>query len=297
VPGEGVDDIVTQILIERVTPAAAEAAAAVQREIIKRAETADKLLQRHVERAQYEADLARRRVMSVDPENRLVAQTFEHEWNEKLSQVEHAKVEYERRRGESRLGIDDASFGAVRRATADFAGLWSRSSTNWRDKKRIVRLLLEDVTMRRSERQVQIFVRFKTGVVIEKSLEIPLSGAHAKKVDPEVVSVISELAEHHTAGEIAAKLNEAGKSHPSLDAFDTNAVTYLCRRFNIKSRRERLREMGYLSQEEVAAQFGVVVQSVHRWRRLGWVRAERYNDLQEYLYEPKFDGIQNRVSK
>ncbi len=76
IPGAGIDAIITKVLLEQVTPVAVDAAISGQREIVKRAEETDRLLHLHVERAQYEADLARRRVMSVDPENRLVAQTI-----------------------------------------------------------------------------------------------------------------------------------------------------------------------------------------------------------------------------
>ena len=94
IPGAGIDAIITKVLLEKVTPVAVDAAISVQREIVKRAEETDRLLHLHVERAQYEADLARRRVMSVDLENRLVAQTFEKEWNEKLTLLEQAKCDY-----------------------------------------------------------------------------------------------------------------------------------------------------------------------------------------------------------
>jgi DNA invertase Pin-like site-specific DNA recombinase len=107
IPGSGIDDIVASILLEKVTPVAVDAVVAVQHEITKRAEVTDKLMRRHVDRAQYEADLAKRRVMSVDPENRLVAQTFEEDWNAKLSQLEHAKLEYEQRRKGNRQVLDD----------------------------------------------------------------------------------------------------------------------------------------------------------------------------------------------
>ena len=73
IPGVGIDATVSEILLEKVTPMAVDAAISVQQEIIKRAQEADQLLRRQVERAQYDADLARRRLMSVAPENRLVA--------------------------------------------------------------------------------------------------------------------------------------------------------------------------------------------------------------------------------
>jgi hypothetical protein len=67
------------------TPAAVELALEIRREIETRQEEADRLRYRAIERAQFEADLAQRRFMLVDPANRLVANTLEAEWNDKLT--------------------------------------------------------------------------------------------------------------------------------------------------------------------------------------------------------------------
>ena len=47
---------------------------------------------------EYEANLARRRFMQVDPDNRLVADTLEAEWNEKLRHLQDANDYYEKHR-------------------------------------------------------------------------------------------------------------------------------------------------------------------------------------------------------
>ena len=96
IPGAGIDAIVTRVLLAQVTPVAVEAALSVQQEIVIRTAQGDQLMRLHVQRAQYEPDLARKRVMSVDPEHRLVAQTFEKEWNQKLTLLEQARVDYEK---------------------------------------------------------------------------------------------------------------------------------------------------------------------------------------------------------
>ena len=77
IPGGDVDGMISAVLLEQVPPLAMEAALAVQQEIVQRAREAEKLLHRQVERAQYEADLAKRRLMAVDPALRHVAQTLE----------------------------------------------------------------------------------------------------------------------------------------------------------------------------------------------------------------------------
>ncbi len=141
--------------MEEVTPIAIEAAIRVQQEIVKRAQEADQLLYRQVERAQYNADLARRRFMAVDPENRLVAQTIEQEWNENLSLLEQARHDYDNKRQHHDSVLDSAKEGALGSLAADFADIWHHPATRYQDKKRMLRLLVEDVTLTRQVNQVE----------------------------------------------------------------------------------------------------------------------------------------------
>src|SRR5260370_1340785 len=84
IPGHTLDEHVGQLLIDTLTPLAVEAALQVSAELQQRAADADALRAAHVERARYHADLARRRYLTVDPANRLVAGTLEAGWNTAL---------------------------------------------------------------------------------------------------------------------------------------------------------------------------------------------------------------------
>ncbi|UFW88387.1 hypothetical protein BjapCC829_07550 [Bradyrhizobium barranii] len=86
------------LIAEQMTPAAVELTLEIRREIEVRYEEADRLRCRAIERAQIEADLAQRRFMLVDPNNRLVADTLEGEWNEKLRVLAKAREDRERAR-------------------------------------------------------------------------------------------------------------------------------------------------------------------------------------------------------
>jgi len=296
IPGAGIDAIITRVLLEKVTAVAVDAAISVQREIVKRAEEADRLLHLHVERAQYEADLARRRVMSVDPENRLVAQTFEKEWNEKLTLLDQAKRDYERRRKTHQNVLEPSRQEKIKPIVEDFAAIWSHQATTFQDKKRMIRLLIEDVTLKRDGHEVEVYIRFKTGAIIKELFRIPSSGNKPTEIDPQIIRKIDHLSSEQTAGEIAKKLNEEGVIHPTLGKFDTNAVVYLLRRFKLQTRYIRLRAKGYVSQEELAERCGVGAQTIQRWRRHGWINAKRYNDQPEYLYEPTLNALPAHIA-
>jgi hypothetical protein len=98
IPGGELDEAIGRLLVQSVTPLALEVALNVQIEIQTRLDEADRLRQQHVQRAQYEADQAKLRFMRVDPNNRLVADTLETTWNEKLRHLAQAKEEYEKQR-------------------------------------------------------------------------------------------------------------------------------------------------------------------------------------------------------
>jgi hypothetical protein len=137
---------------------------------------------------------------------------------------------------------------------------------------------------------VTLFMRFKAGAILTRMVRLSRSGNKATRIDPTLIAQIDTLTEQHTAGEVATKRNEAGIPPPRGD-FDTNAVVYLLKRFKLPSRYQRLRVRGYWTQEEIAEQCGVSVQTVPRWRQNGWLHAVCYNDQKEYLYAPCCEGL------
>ena len=129
------------------TPAAVELALEIRREIEARYEEADQLRCRAIERAQIEADLAQRRFMLVDPSNRLVADTLEREWNEKLRALAEAREERERARQQDHVVLDDAIRQRLVAMTTDFRKLWDDPSTPNRERKRLLAYIIEDATL------------------------------------------------------------------------------------------------------------------------------------------------------
>ena len=96
VRGRPIDEAISALLVESVAPAAIEVALAVQEEIAHRIEQAESFRRAQLERARYEAELARRRYLKVDPDNRLVADALEADWNDRLRQLDALQREHER---------------------------------------------------------------------------------------------------------------------------------------------------------------------------------------------------------
>ena len=129
VAGPPVDEAIGALIAERMTPAAVELALEIRREIETRQEEADQLRCRAIERAQFEADLAQRRFMLVDPANRLVANTLEAEWNDKLNTLAQAREERERARQQDQFLLDAAIRQRLVTMTTDFRKLWDDPNT------------------------------------------------------------------------------------------------------------------------------------------------------------------------
>jgi DNA invertase Pin-like site-specific DNA recombinase len=171
IPGAGVDEAISRLIIESVTPLTLEVALEVQRELQIRFNEADKLRKQQLERVEYEANLARRRFMQIDPDNRLVADTLEAEWNEKLRNLQEAKDYYEKHRQLDSAKLKKEQQKEIFNLARDFPKLWKNPKTPAREKKRMIRFLIEDVTMIKGE-EITLHVRFKGGA--KKTLKIPL---------------------------------------------------------------------------------------------------------------------------
>jgi len=285
--GVAVDAAIGRLLCDVVKPAALELTLAVQEELQHRREEADRLRRKQVERGEYEANLARHRYMKTDPDNRLVADNLEAEWNEKLRLLAAAREEYERRSREDRLTLDADKQERIRALTQDFPRLWHDPKTADLQRKRMARLILEDVTLIRDEGGVAVHVRFKGGAARSLHLPPPRRWWHDRKVAAEVVAEIDCQMDHHTYRQIAAILNEKKMRSGVDQPFDAERVKRVARARGLRSRRQRLRAAGLLTLKEMAVKLGLSTSGVKHRRlkgRLG-VRAYQIDDVGSYMYE------------
>ena len=149
IPGDGIDTAIAGLILDTLTPAAIEVSLAVAGELTAQAEHADHLRQLHVQRAEHAADAARGRYLAVDPANRLVADTLEADWNTALRALADAREDY--RKATRTAAIPDAAQrDKIRALAADLPALWADPATPVRERKRLARLLIKDVTLTRS---------------------------------------------------------------------------------------------------------------------------------------------------
>ena len=288
IPGASIDQAVGAFLVEAVSPMALEVTLAVQQEMQARLCEADALRKKHVERAQYEAELARRRFIRVDPENRLVAASLEAEWNEKLRALDERQQEYQTEREKDRRLLDEETRARVLSLASDFPKLWQDPRTEDRDRKRMLRLLIEDVTLVRGK-DISVGVRFRGGATRSLTLPLPPPAWKIRQTSPEVLAEINRLLDNHTDSEIAVILTELGYRSGEGKPINHAMVYRLGHHYELKTRYQRLRDAGMVTVEEVAAKLGINPGTAKRWKRGGYLRAHWYND-HSYLIEPPGPG-------
>jgi len=293
IAGAPVDAAIGALIAEKMTPAAVELALEIRREIEARHEEAERLRGRAVERAQIEADLAQRRFMMVDPGNRLVADTLEREWNEKLRSLAKAQEEREHGKQQDRLVVDETIRQRLVAMTTGFKTVWTDTRTPNRERKRLLAHVIEDATLVKCPEAgtTTIHVRFKGGKTETLSVQNPKSSAQKVKTSPQVIVLVDSLLDEHTYPEIADRLNaqgfrpgglvRLGRADPRYTAL---RVSYVAKTYGLRSRFDRLRDRGLLTKREAAARLKIGVDTLARWAAHGIINRHAY-DAHAFLYE------------
>ena len=285
IPGAGLDEAIGRLLIESVTPLTLEVALAVQQELEQRVEECERLRRQEVEQARYQSDLARRRYLQVDPDNRLVADCLEADWNTALRALVQAQERYEHQRQAEAAGLTEAQRASILALAQDFPRLWHDPQTPDRERKRMARLLIADVTLLKAA-EITAQVRFHGGAT--HTLRLPLSKPAwlRRQTSPSVVTAIDALLDDHTDAETAEQLNDQGFTAGEGGRFHATTVARLRTAYALRTRYARLRARGLLTQAEIAERLDVAPATIKNWRRAGLLVAHRYDDKGQCLFEP-----------
>ena len=198
IPGHALDQHVGQLLIGTLTPLAAQAALQVSAELQQRAADADALRAAHVERARYHAGLARRRYLAVDPANRLVAGTLEADWNTAVRALGDAQAAYDKARDQHTGQLTDTQKNRIAQLVTDLPGIWNDPATPARERKRITRLLLTDVTVTRTSDTITAHVRLAGGQTRTLTLPVPEPAWKLRQTPAGTIAEIDQLLDWHT---------------------------------------------------------------------------------------------------
>jgi DNA invertase Pin-like site-specific DNA recombinase len=284
--GEGVDAAVADLVLQTLTPLALDVALSVTDQITAQAADADRIRAAHVQRAHHNAELARRRYLAVDPTNRLVADALEADWNTKLREHADAQDDYDTAKTRAERDLDHTQRERIRALATDFPALWNNPATPMRERKRLIRLLVTDVTLRKTHDGITAHVRFPGGRHHTLNLPRPLTAWELHTTPDTTLSLINELLNTHTYDDTAAILNSRGVTGGWGKPFTVPSLTALCRARNIPSHADRLRTTGMLTTNEIATQLHATVATIRKWYRLGLITGQRIDGRGECLYHP-----------
>jgi DNA invertase Pin-like site-specific DNA recombinase len=284
--GAGIDTAVADLVLASLTPLALETALAVSAELTQRAADADRIRASSVERAQYAADVARRRYLAVDPTNRLVAEALEADWNHKLRELTDTQDDYQRASQDAAATLNIQQQQRIRALTTDLPALWNAPATPMRERKRLIRLLVTDVTLIRTSEHITAHVRLSGGQTHTLTVPRPRTAYEQHTTPATTIALIEELMTDHTYDEAVTVLHERNITGGWGKPYTVASLTAICRARGIPSLHDRLRTAGMLTLTEIAHNLGATPGTVKKWQRHGLITGRRVNGRSEYLYHP-----------
>ena len=265
--GDLVDAEISRFVIDAMNGESIDLALAVQEQVEVEFAEADAQRARRIEGFRYEADLARRRFFEVDPANRLVAASLEADWNERLRELEEACREREDRATVRKTELSERQVERIRELAWDFEQVWNAAQTGNADRKRLLGLLIEDATLTRDGSEVTIGLRMRGGRSLTlEPLQLPRPMAEIRKTPAETVAAVDRLLETHGDEGGARELNAMGCRNWKGESYTAKGVGRIRRAYGLSGYLERatkrLREQGFATAAEVAAQLGFNVRVV-----------------------------------
>jgi len=272
-----IDAAVSDFIVAAVNRQNIALALAVREQVRADFKAIDRQHENRIEALRHEADLARRRFMEVDPENRLVAAQLEADWNARLGALDQAIVEREQHSSSHESVASGEQDERVLELANDFGKVWSAPGTGNVDRKRLLGLLIEDVTLTRHNYRARVKLRLRGGkcwslgfVDLPKPRAAVVRRHASDAVLGELQAILGEGVNDDTAAE---QLNRRGHRDSRGDALTRRTVYSIRKRLGwrsgIEQRRERLRERGYLEAPKLAAKLGVDASTVRSRARHG----------------------------
>jgi DNA invertase Pin-like site-specific DNA recombinase len=267
-----VDDAVARVLLDALTPEHVALALAAAGEVAGRHQRAGRAAELAVERARYEADRAERALSQVEPENRLVARTLEARWEARLTALAEAE-EALQAATESLPPLP--GLAELEKIAADLPGLWHAPATSNKDRKRLLRTLIADVTLlpEPDHAKARIGIRWHTGATDELRVARAVHPGTARRSPSPAVEMVRRLGPVTPTAELAQQLNAAGMVTGNGRPFDVKAVQWIRRACNIPAPAP-CRD-GEISVAEAASRTGCSAGVIYYWIENGQLGARR----------------------
>jgi len=278
VGGVQIDQAVAAAFLAAAAPAGIEASLAAARSVTHDRDAALAQWRREVERARYQAQRAERRYLAVDPDNRLVARGLEAEWEKTLAALGAAEAELARRERSRPNTLSVEQVEAINALGSDIGRVWSAPTTTDRDRKELLRTLVEEVVVnvKRNQHRAELTMRWRGGAITELVVALPRSQPPIR-TDEDTVDLMRRLAAHYPDATIAGILNRQGRSTATGERFTRNRISSLRTSWGIARHQPPADQPAgeLVTIAEAAKTLGVAASTVHRWLADGFIAGEQ----------------------
>jgi DNA invertase Pin-like site-specific DNA recombinase len=279
VGGTLIEQAVANTFLDAITPAAIEAMRLSVEQLQTNHGASLSQWRLEVERTRYEAQRAERRYRTVEPENRLVARGLETEWESRLRDLAAAEMELRRREQQRPSTISPDQLKAIEQLGSDIRQVWDATTTTDRDRKELLRTLLEEVALnlKRAEGRVHLTLRWRGGAITMLDIPVPRFKPMGPRTDEDTISLLRRLATLYPDEVIAGILNRQGRKTATAERFTANQVGSLRRYRDIPRFQASTKPPdGELVSIRKAAQIlGMNTSSIHRWLADGFIAGEQ----------------------
>ena len=273
VRADTIDVVAAEALLAAVKPGQVALALSAAEEVTARRQRSVRAAELAAERARYDAGRAERAFLACEPENRLVARTLEARWEARLADLAGAEAALAAQRSaQPELPAPDQLAATV----ADLPALWASPATSDKDRKRLLRALLADVTITPSAEdltQITVGLRWKSGASQQVPATRRKNAIQLRSTDPAAVELARRIGPAQDNSALAAALNDAGYRTGTGQPFDATAAGNLRNYHRIPY--PGLLEDGEMTPRQVAELTGVSTGTVHYWIRSGDLAARR----------------------
>jgi len=277
--GVQIDAAIAEAFLAALVPAGLEASLEAIKQFEADHETALAQFRRDVERARYNAQRAERRYRAVDPENRLVARGLEAEWESALQELKSAESELSNREHARPRSLTREEREAILSLGKDLKKVWSAPTTSDRDRKELLRTLLEDVTLRveRDNYKAHLTLRWRGGHFSELDVPLPRSHPAPIRTTDDTVDLLRRLAAHYPDTKIAGILNRQGRTTATGLSFTANRVASLRTNWEIPcfEPKEQSQDGECMTIEKAARTLNLAPSTLHRWLNDGFIAGEQ----------------------
>jgi DNA invertase Pin-like site-specific DNA recombinase/DNA-binding transcriptional regulator YdaS (Cro superfamily) len=274
-----IDEAVAQAFLDAITPAAIEASLLSVQQLEVNRDAALQQWRLVIERARYEAERAERRYRLVEPENRLVARGLEKEWEDRLRDLATAENELHQREQHHVCRLTPEETQRLRSLGVDLRQVWVASTTTDRDRKELLRTLLEEVivSVAGTPPHAMLRMRWKGGAITPLEIPLPHHAPPSIRTDEETLELLGRLAKLYPDDVIAGILNRQGRKTARGERFTAGHVGSLRHYHKI----DRFQPHSDVSEGELvtiqkaAEILGVVPSTLHRWVNAGFIAGEQ----------------------